>query len=325
LARLPWHAYLSPESKIEVSVTCHKSRLYHSDAVAERVSRAIEQSFAGSGSQGRKSREPASDGTSQEEPFTARVFARIENDVVQVSVDASGDRLHRRGYRTHVVDAPLRETLAAALARFGITNGATERLWDPCCGSGTIGAEWLSTLLNVSPVRSSYALDHWPLAKHQQTPAADEAFTSAEDVASVKDGANPGTTESGSTEPRPAPHVWLSDKDPRAIEAARHNLTQANLASHCNFQIGDFESVAESIPSNTAVITNPPYGVRLTSSNEANALFQRLTTLLQRRTDLRPAIVLGPESFTSSSAGRHWAPIARFPNGGVTVLVLRLR
>src|SRR5262245_16561985 len=112
LARLPWHAYLDRGAfgagRVRIDVTCKKSRLYHSDAVAERVEQVIAARL------GQALVEH--DGVGSQIHSIARVFVRILRDRVQVSVDASGERLHKRGYRVEVSRAPLRETLAAALA-----------------------------------------------------------------------------------------------------------------------------------------------------------------------------------------------------------------
>src|SRR5690606_4141691 len=130
LERLPWHAFLREGAEVAVSVTCRKSKLFHSDAVEERVGKVIAARRGGDG----QAAVPAQ-----------KIDVRIVKDWVTVSVDASGERLHKRGYRTHVEDAPLRETLAAAAARMlgGLSPAPISQVWDPFCGSGVLGLEWL--------------------------------------------------------------------------------------------------------------------------------------------------------------------------------------
>ncbi|MBE3067329.1 MAG: class I SAM-dependent RNA methyltransferase, partial [Chloroflexi bacterium] len=107
LARLPWERFLTPRQPVSIHVTCHKSKLYHSDAVARSVSAALEQRLGGASpllKAGQDSPQPPQ-----------LVLVRLAEDKCTVSVDSSGTLLHKRGYRQAVAKAPLRETLAAAL------------------------------------------------------------------------------------------------------------------------------------------------------------------------------------------------------------------
>lgn len=99
LMRLPWHAYLRQDLPVSFSVSCHKSRLYHSGAVAEHARSAIRRRLGACP-------EPAE--AQPPESRVQEVHLRLERDEVQASVEASGELLHRRGYRTHIGEAPLR-------------------------------------------------------------------------------------------------------------------------------------------------------------------------------------------------------------------------
>ena len=131
---------MSPDAGAQVSVTTDAgSKLYHSGAVEERVREVLDR--------------PDGD---------QRVFVRILDDVVTVSLDTSGDSLHRRGYRGAAGKAPLRETLAAGLV---LASGwdARSPLIDPFCGSGTIAIEAAMIARRMSPGRHrSFAFQQWP-------------------------------------------------------------------------------------------------------------------------------------------------------------------
>ncbi|MGA2504099.1 MAG: class I SAM-dependent RNA methyltransferase, partial [Anaerolineales bacterium] len=132
LASLPWERFLAPRQPVSLRVTCHKSKLYRSDAVARVASRALEQRL-GSPSPLLK---PDEDG----DTISQLVVIRLADDKCTVSVDSSGTLLHKRGYRQAVAKAPLRETIAAALLMASGWDQVSPLL-DPFCGSGTIPIE----------------------------------------------------------------------------------------------------------------------------------------------------------------------------------------
>ncbi|MEM9810672.1 MAG: THUMP domain-containing class I SAM-dependent methyltransferase, partial [Pseudomonadota bacterium] len=117
---LPWSELLYEGTPITVEATCRASKIYHSGAAAERVRKAA---LAKSG---------AVDGGT--DPL--KILVRIERDLCTISLDTSGELLHKRGFKQSVVKAPLRETLAALLLRAAGFSG-DEPVIDPMCGSGT--------------------------------------------------------------------------------------------------------------------------------------------------------------------------------------------
>jgi putative N6-adenine-specific DNA methylase len=133
--RVPWHLVLEAGAAVRLRVTCRKSRLYHSDAVAERVARGITNSIPGSQALGR-----AKDDEDDDDGNTQLIVVRFDHDRCTISADSSGALLHRRGWRQAIAKAPLRETLAAAMLAACDWNGEVP-LVDPFCGSGTIGIE----------------------------------------------------------------------------------------------------------------------------------------------------------------------------------------
>lgn len=287
LLRLPWAAYLPRGQALpEVRATCHRSRLYHSGAVAERARDVLAERLAVMGeTRGGPSGLP-------------RIHLRLERDRVQVSVDASGELLHRRGYRRHVGEAPLRETLAAACLRAAGYDG-TQPLWDPFCGAGTLPLEALGLATGSQPgVGRSFAFESWP------THDADGFAELRADLPS----------------PHPAPASVLgSDVDADALEAASSNAAAAGLSPE--LRQGDFAAVADVVPARTMIVTNPPYGRRLGGEGE---VYRRLGDLLRARTDLGPVFVLAGRRGLSKVTGLPWEPVLAFGNRGLPVRLMRL-
>lgn len=303
LRRIPWHAYLRRNDAFTLSVTSHGSRLYHTDAISERVTRII-QTCIGSRAQAPSER---LSGHAAHASIPQKFHVRVHRNVVQVSVDASGERLHRRGYRTHVPVAPLRETLAAAMVRllhqrFKVPMA---RLWDPCCGSGTLLAEWLIYHRGSIITPRTYAFEHWPINDHA---AYKDWLARYQQSLPTADGLR----------------AYGSDIDPRSIDAARHNLEHAKVFSNCQLFAEDFRTVAKLIPSDTSILSNLPYGVRLTDAKAAARLFQALDELLSKRLDLRPAVILLATAHLPPTRCE-WEAIARFANGGLRVTAWSIR
>jgi putative N6-adenine-specific DNA methylase len=288
-----------------VRVTCHKSRLYHSDAVAERVRRVIAERTK------REWPEPAQISVNN---YCNRVYLRLEADEVEVGLDPSGEALHRRGYRKHVQDAPIRETLAALLlalandvaSQAGGRDASISRsapinmVWDPCCGSGTIPLEWLAKHLRL-PMTRRFLMDEWACARR------------AEVAPTTADGATPEKL------------VWGCDISERAVDASWANAETLGVRDWCTFAVsdcGDFETM---VPKGAALVTNLPYGVRLNTQQAAAKLFQRLDALLSRRKDLRPAVVLWGGGKQTPQLRNDWQLPISFKNGGLPVSAFVLR
>lgn len=293
LGRLPWHAYLRRQQPFEVQVTCHRSKLWHSDAVAERARAAIESAIGARNSTEESSHDPQI------------IHVRITGDRVQTSVDASGERLHRRGQRTLVGKAPLRETLAAALVRMAMhyRQGPLDTLWDPFCGSGCILLEWAERQLGLAAGRHRhFAFEQWPIhderaySAYLNEPTAPRALTL---------------------------RGFGSDLHAPTLAAAAANaesLPDVNMAWFgC-----DFEACLDQIPEGTAIVTNPPYGVRVSDATGYARLMQRFEAMLARRHDLRPVIALLPRPLGQFRPRLPWQTVAEFYNGGLAVQALAL-
>ena len=198
-----------------------------------------------------------------------QVDISIRNDVVTVCVDASGEPLSKRGYRTWNGEAPLRETLAAALV---LQSGwhPWQRLHDPCCGTGTVLVEAAFIALNRAPgLTRKFAMEAWPAAPH-------DALEAIRAEARKK-------YEEGS---RRALYISGSDIDPDAIELAKRHIKQAGLAGRIALSVKDMRDLmpGTDIPDGEpgVFIANPPYGERLDNIRAAHAVARQLGALQKR-------------------------------------------
>lgn len=195
-----------------------------------------------------------------------QIDVSIRNDVVTVCVDASGEALSRRGYRTWNGEAPLRETLAAALV---LQSGwhPWQPLYDPCCGTGTILIEAAFIALNRAPgLTRRFAMESWPVVARNY-----EEIESIRREARLK-------FEEGLKRPL---NVTGSDINPEAIELARRHVRQAGLEGRIRLEVRDLRDVTLSGEPGV-FIANPPYGERLDNARAAHAVAKQLGRLQER-------------------------------------------
>ena len=159
-ARIEWGRWIAPGRDVTLRVTCRKSRLYHSGAVAERVAGVLAP-LVGRVDVG--GAEPATAGGEEPNDDDRQlVVVRLLNDRCTISLDSSGALLHQRGYRLASGKAPLRETLGAALLLASGWEPGTP-LVDPFCGSGTLAIEGAMLARRLAPGRGrGFALERWP-------------------------------------------------------------------------------------------------------------------------------------------------------------------
>ena len=175
----------------------------------------------------------------------------LRKNTVEMMLDTSGDGLHKRGYRRHATLAPIKETLAAAIADLGRVRRDT-LMQDPFCGSGTLVIEAAQKALNIAPGLHR----HFAAEQFDFVPAA--AWREARQKAI--DEARPDAGFEG----------FGFDIDPAAVELARANAKLAGVGDRCRFEVQD---VRDYRPDAAAIVlTNPPYGERLGDAAEAATL-----------------------------------------------------
>jgi len=230
LSTVSLRPYWDGKRSVQLAVVAHRSRLSHTG----QVRRAAERAW----------RLPPFKGPSED---ALEILLRFTSDHCEVSVDSSGELLHRRGYRQEVSRAPLRETLAAGILRLAGYSG-DEPLWDPMCGSGTIAIEGALIALRRPPGRDrSFAFQRWP-SFQPQAQAWDQRLAQA---------------RSGERSDLPQP-IWASDLNAGALGTARRNARRAGILEKLVLERRDAVEIApppEVAPGLLAV--NLPYGVRV--------------------------------------------------------------
>ncbi len=245
--KFPWAETFRPGTPVKVEASCRGSKIYHAGAAAERVETALRAALG-----------PASD----EEPL--RLLARIEDDLVTLSLDTSGAPLHQRGFKQEVGKAPLRETLAAAFLRQCGYCG-DEPVIDPMCGSGTFVLEAAEIALGLLPGRGrSFAFER--LASFDQ--AAWDG---------LRDRPPPG--------PAPAPALLFRgyDRDQGAVRMATANAARAGLSAVTRFACQPISELARPEGPPGLVMVNPPYGARIGEKKPLFALYATLGKVLAER------------------------------------------
>lgn len=258
---IAWRDHLATEGTLAVDASTTQSAITHSHFAALKIKDAIvDQLRTAAGTR------PSVD---TERP-DVRVNLYLQRDEATLSLDLSGDSLHRRGYRAHGVEAPLKENLAAAiLLRAGWPALAQQNapLVDPLCGSGTLPIEAALIAGDVAPglLRAHFGFLHW---RGHDAAAWDALLTEARE-----------RRDAGRAR---LPVIRGYDIDPRAITAARKNLARAELGDCITFEIGAITECAAETPTAGLVVANPPYGERLGEAHELPALYTDIGNALKR-------------------------------------------
>jgi putative N6-adenine-specific DNA methylase len=288
VARLPWSRVAAGPRAVTVSATAHHCRLYHTGAIAERVRLGL------------------GDALGLADPVDAAaaplgVLVRGVADRFTVSVDASGELLHRRGWRTEAGAAPLRETLAAGLLLLAGWDPRTP-LVDPMCGAGTIVLEACSLARGLPPgAGRAFAFEAWP------------GFDPARYAALVA-----GLTAAAA--PRPPAPLAGYDHDPRVITVAQRNAARAGWADHVTFAAAGLEAVAPPPGAGPGlVLCNPPYGRRLGSPAAVRPAYAALGRALRQRFGGWRAGVLSPGPALARALRLPALAEHRVDNGGLRV------
>lgn len=296
--QIPWASVVMPREAVRFRVTCKKSKLYHSDAVAQRLADAVTRAIPGVRAEGASGSDDDTPSVDDAQLFVVRML----RDECTVSADTSGALLHRRGYRQATAKAPLRETVAAALlAASGWDRVAP--LVDPLCGSGTIPIEAALLARRVPPgLRRGFALEKWPLFDPADLRAA---------VARAEDRILPRA---------PVPIVG-ADRDAGAIEAATGNATRAGVPEDIVFRRAAI-SALEPPAGPGVVVTNPPYGVRVGRSRDLRDLYARLGQVLRRRCPGWSVALLSARAELAAQTGLDLSTALSTTNGGIRVRLL---
>jgi putative N6-adenine-specific DNA methylase len=286
-AGLPWETFLPLNTTVTVRATCHKSKLYHSDGVAERVVEAVNSRLEKHGQPGRKSAEPQT------------IIARLDHDHCTLSLDSSGAHLHQRGYRLDPSKAPLRETLAAALL-LQAKYDPTQPLIDPFCGSGTFAIEAALMALNIPPgLQRSFAFKDWL--------DSDETSWNAL-IAQAQADRLPAA---------PAP-ILASDRDPGAVTATAENAERAGVRSSILITKSSVSAIHP--PAGPGLlIANLPYGKRLGETDTVRNVYAQFGKVVREKCpDWRVGLLAGSPALAQQTRLALGEPLW-IENGGLKV------
>jgi putative N6-adenine-specific DNA methylase len=283
IQQIEWAKYLNPDLTMAVTVTGKNEQLNHSHFTAVQVKRAITN---------QQTKEFGDRSNVDIDEPDVRINVHIDKDICTVSLDSSGNSLHRRGYRSAVGDAPLKESLAAALMKM---SGWTPDMAfvDPLCGSGTLPLEAAMQALNIAPgvFREQFGFERW---LDFDRPLFDKLLKDAE-AGEKKD---VDVTIIG------------SDRSFEVIQQAKSNAQKSGVERYIQF--AQLELAEVEAPSDSGILLcNPPYGERLGRDEDLGAFYKLLGDILKNRFKGWTAYVLSGNKELAKSIGLRSAQ--RFP------------
>lgn len=286
--KLDWAGMLRADVPVHVEASCRRSRIYHAGAAAQRVANAITDTL----------------GAPIAENAQLRVMVRIEDDLVTISIDTTGESLHKRGFKEGVAKAPMRETMAAMFLR-QCGYGGAEPVLDPMCGSGTFVIEAAEMALGLVPGRNrSFAFEHLPGFDADRWTAMRTA--------------NPA---------RDTPTLFHgSDRDPGAIRLASENAARAGVAANTRFIESSIEDLTPPAGPAGLVIVNPPYGTRIGTKGPLISLHRTLGTVLKTRFKGWRVGIVTADKELARATGLNFEPVPpAVLHGGIRVALYRAK
>lgn len=278
--KVAWANFLRPNVPVRVEATCRKSRIYHGGAAAQRIARAITEELGA----------PIADDAA------VQVKVRIDDDLCTISVDTSGESLHKRGHKQVVGKAPMRETLAALFLRQCGYTGA-EPVVDPMCGSGTFVIEAAEIAMGLQPGRSrGFAF----------------AQLAGFDPAQV----DPMRVGGHETDLR----FYGFDRNAGAIEASQKNATAAGVGGVTQFAQQSISDLTPPDGPPGLVIVNPPYGARIGNKGMLFGLYGAMGKVLAAQFAGWRVGIITSEPGLAKATGLPFLPTTPpVPHGGLKI------
>ena len=287
--KVAWQGVLRSDVPFRVEATCRKSRIYHAGAARQRVETAIADVL----------------GLKSETKATLVVRVRIEDDLCEISIDTSGEGLHKRGHKQAVGKAPMRETLAALFLRSCNYTG-TEPVIDPMCGSGTFVIEAAEIAMGLAPGR----------ARH----FGFEALASFDTKAWEKTRSavlNPSET---------ATNFYGFDRDAGAIANATSNAHRAGVEGITSFQQQPIGDLSPPDGPKGLVILNPPYGARIGNRKLLFGLYGTVGQVLKDRFKGWRVGIVTSDKGLARTTGLTWSQVSPpIPHGGLKIQLFQTK
>lgn len=284
--KFPWNEVLRRDVPVRVDVaTSRKSKIYHAGAATKRVEAALVEN--------------AGIQVAADAPVTLKL--RIDDNRVTISVDTSGEPLHKRGHKVAVGKAPMRETLAALFLRQCGFDGSMP-VFDPMCGSGTF-------ILEAAEIAAGLQAGRARVFAHEMLiPSSPEAETLRRLTRSQT----------------PALRFHGSDRDAGVIEMARGNAVRAGVEDLVHFSQANAGEITPPEGPPGLVIVNPPYGTRIGDKKALYPVYGRLGQVLAERfTGWRVGIVTS-EAALAKTTGLPFLPDGpSIAHGGLRVRLYR--
>lgn len=284
--KVDWAAILRRDVPFQVEASCRKSRIYHRGAAAQRVETAIRDQI----------------GAPVAADAEISVKVRIDDDLCTISVDTSGELLHKRGHKEAVAKAPMRENLAALFLRQCGYDG-NEPVLDPMCGSGTFVIEAAEIAAGLKPGRTR----HFAFEQLASLDAAAWQKLRASGIATS-----------------PSVRFHGSDHDAGAIRMSQANAARAGVAALTEFKQQAIADLTAPDGKPGLVMVNPPYGTRIGEKKQLAPLYRTLgQTLRARFAGWRVGLVTTDAALAQATALPFLPPGEPVSHGGLRVTLFR--
>jgi putative N6-adenine-specific DNA methylase len=230
--KIPWELYLGFNKTYTIQVSAKESRLHQHKTIAKTIHDGISEYMQALGLS-----------PELREDAALEIHARFFQDRCTLSVNTSGEHLHKRGYRQLVSEAPIRETLAASILQT-VNAQNFQTMIDPMCGSGTFLIEAALLLKNIAPgLQRSFAFEHLPFFQASKWERFRREVVQRQKEFTVK--------------------LLGFDIDAKNIEIAKSNAAKAGVAEFIKFEVADSRKLSVVTRGETLIVCNVPYGERL--------------------------------------------------------------
>lgn len=260
IKNIPWQSIIPKNARVIVNAKSFKSKLYALSSIQKITKKAIVTAM----------------GTLFESGGTYTLEVVVNEDDVLVALDTSGTALHKRGYRTYVGEAPLRETLASAIILLSIWKWDRPFV-DPFCGSGTLPIEAALIATNTAPgLNRNFAFENFIKAPEVITSVKEEA---RDNIVLARD-----------------LRISGFDINKDAISLALRHARNAGVDSKIHLQVADMRTLSSRF-SHGVIVTNPPYGERLLGENELQTLYRDFGKVYRSLDDWSAYVITSYDNF----------------------------
>ncbi len=264
IASIDWKSIVPKKGAIIVNAKSFESKLFALSAIQSVTKKAIISTLI-------------KGGTWDESGNQFKIEVAIFKDEVSILLDTSGDGLHKRGYRNLVYEAPIKETIAAAILELSVWN-KDRPLMDPFCGSGTFLIEGAMRALNIpSGINRKFLFENYDfidksILKREKT-EAEEGILKEEKL-----------------------HLYGYDINKEAIRLSQHHAQNFGLSKYIHFEVADMRTIVNTRPYGV-VVTNPPYGERLLKKHEVENLYKDFGLMFKNLPDWCLYLITAYEDF----------------------------